>query len=114
MLGWAYDGPWDELEAQTTAGGFPNELVRVATQRGYATTQSAKEAHRIIAWKEVGETEGTGIVHIAPGCGREDFLLSQGKASGNRALGRVRLFPAGIWHSGGEKRFGNGHDRFHP
>ena len=79
MLGWAYDGPWDELEAQTTAGGFPNELVRVATQRGYATTQSAKEAHRVIAWKEVGETEGTGIVHIAPGCGREDFLLGQGE-----------------------------------
>ena len=25
----------------------------------------------------VGETEGTGIVHIAPGCGKEDFSLGQ-------------------------------------
>jgi isoleucyl-tRNA synthetase len=25
----------------------------------------------------VGETEGTGIVHIAPGCGKEDFLLGR-------------------------------------
>jgi isoleucyl-tRNA synthetase len=25
----------------------------------------------------VGETEGTGIVHIAPGCGAEDFELGK-------------------------------------
>ena len=31
-------------------------------------------------WDEVGEEEGTGIVHIAPGCGAEDFQL--GKALG--------------------------------
>jgi isoleucyl-tRNA synthetase len=33
--------------------------------------------HRVIGWKEVGEEEGTGIVHIAPGCGAEDFQLSK-------------------------------------
>jgi isoleucyl-tRNA synthetase len=33
--------------------------------------------HRVIAWKEVGADEGTGIVHIAPGCGAEDFQLSK-------------------------------------
>ena len=33
-----------------------------------------------MAWDEVGEDEGTGIVHIAPGCGAEDFQL--GKALG--------------------------------
>ena len=38
---------------------------------------NAKEAHVVIAWNEVGETEGTGIVHIAPGCGAEDFQLGQ-------------------------------------
>ncbi len=32
---------------------------------------------RVIPWKEVGEAEGTGIVHIAPGCGAEDFELSK-------------------------------------
>jgi len=33
--------------------------------------------HRVIAWKDVGEAEGTGMVHIAPGCGAEDFALSK-------------------------------------
>jgi isoleucyl-tRNA synthetase len=36
----------------------------------------------VILWDEVGESEGTGIVHIAPGCGAEDF-----------ALGREHTFP---------------------
>jgi isoleucyl-tRNA synthetase len=57
LEGWAYDGPFDELEAQQAA--------------------SAPSAHRVILWEDVGETEGTGIVHIAPGCGAEDFALGQ-------------------------------------
>jgi len=32
---------------------------------------------RIVAWEDVGEEEGVGVVHIAPGCGEEDFLLSK-------------------------------------
>jgi isoleucyl-tRNA synthetase len=55
--GWTYDGPFDELEAQQAAG--------------------SPEAHRVILWDEVGEAEGTGIVHIAPGCGAEDFALGK-------------------------------------
>ena len=31
--------------------------------------------HRVIAWDQVSESEGTGIVHIAPGAGKEDFEL---------------------------------------
>ena len=31
--------------------------------------------HRVVAWDEVSESEGTGIVHIAPGAGKEDFEL---------------------------------------
>ena len=31
----------------------------------------------MIPWDEVTLTEGTGIVHIAPGCGAEDFELSR-------------------------------------
>ncbi len=57
LEGWTYDGPFDELEAQQATG--------------------APQVHRVILWDEVGETEGTGIVHIAPGCGAEDFLLSK-------------------------------------
>ena len=33
--------------------------------------------HRVIPWDEVSVDEGTGIVHIAPGCGAEDFELSR-------------------------------------
>ncbi len=53
MVGWHYRGPFDELPA---AQGV---------------------VHTVIPWKEVSASEGTGIVHIAPGCGREDFALSK-------------------------------------
>ena len=33
--------------------------------------------HRVVGWDEVAAGEGTGIVHIAPGCGQEDFELGQ-------------------------------------
>ncbi len=33
--------------------------------------------HKVVAWKDVGEEEGTGIVHIAPGCGAEDHELAK-------------------------------------
>jgi len=31
--------------------------------------------HKIYPWEDVDATEGTGVVHIAPGCGTEDFEL---------------------------------------
>ncbi len=72
MVGWTYTGPFDELPAEQTPGGFThlNELTA-------NVTQSAAEAHRVIPWEAVGESEGTGIVHIAPGCGAEDFQLGR-------------------------------------
>ncbi len=40
--------------------------------------QSLKDyEHSVILWKDISEEEGTGIVHIAPGCGQEDFKLSK-------------------------------------
>ncbi|MFW9845398.1 MAG: isoleucine--tRNA ligase [Candidatus Thorarchaeota archaeon] len=57
MEGWIYDGPFDELPAQRESGVAGN--------------------HKVILWDEVGEEEGTGIVHVAPGCGAEDFELSK-------------------------------------
>ena len=33
--------------------------------------------HKIVAWEDVDATEGTGVVHIAPGCGAEDFELGK-------------------------------------
>ena len=53
LLGWRYVGPFDEVEPQKGV------------------------AHFVIPWDEVSEAEGTGVVHIAPGCGKEDFALSK-------------------------------------
>ena len=53
LVGWRYSGPFDELG--------PGGAVE----------------HRVIPWDEVTLDQGTGIVHIAPGCGGEDFELSR-------------------------------------
>jgi isoleucyl-tRNA synthetase len=72
MEGWTYDGPFDDLTAAKLPGGV-TELKELKE----GVTQSAAEAHQVILWDEVGEEEGSGIVHIAPGCGAEDFMLSK-------------------------------------
>ena len=77
MVGWAYDGPFDEMEAQNTPFGYPAEIARVVEKQKWAPAISGKQVHRVVGWKDVGETEGTGIVHIAPGCGKEDFALGK-------------------------------------
>jgi isoleucyl-tRNA synthetase len=77
MVGWTYDGPFDELPAQQHVAGYPDLIARVVRAQKWAPDVSAKDAHRVIAWQDVGETEGTGIVHIAPGCGHEDFGLGK-------------------------------------
>ena len=60
-----YNGPFDELPAQ----------------------QDAREDHRVIPWEEITSEEGTGIVHIAPGCGAEDYAL--GKEHNLAAIGPI-------------------------
>lgn len=86
MEGWTYEGPFDEFTAQIENGG--------------------PEAHRVILWDEVGEDEGTGIVHIAPGCGAEDFLL--GKEYGLPVIAPLDesgVFVAGFgWLTGKKER----------
>src|SRR5262249_8920607 len=80
MVGWEYDGPFDDFVAQQHTHGYPEELAEVVKKQIWSPAVAARDAHRVVAWKDVGETEGTGIVHIAPGCGKEDFLL--GKETG--------------------------------
>jgi isoleucyl-tRNA synthetase len=53
LVGLSYEGPFDTLPP------------------------GAGVEHRVIPWDEVSVDEGTGIVHIAPGCGGEDFELSR-------------------------------------
>jgi isoleucyl-tRNA synthetase len=63
LVGWRYAGPFDEL---------------AAVQSAFAASESGQAyEHRVVVWDEVGEEEGTGIVHIAPGCGAEDFALGK-------------------------------------
>ena len=53
-----------------------SELIGLRYRAPFAelTAQDGVE-HRVVAWDEVSESEGTGIVHIAPGAGKEDFAL---------------------------------------
>ncbi|HEX7101675.1 MAG TPA: class I tRNA ligase family protein, partial [Nitrolancea sp.] len=53
LLGWRYRGPFDELPAESGV------------------------QHRVIPWDAIDASEGTGIVHIAPGAGREDQQLGK-------------------------------------
>jgi isoleucyl-tRNA synthetase len=77
MVGWEYAGPFDEFEAQQQPYGYPAETASVVRDRQWAPAVSAASVHRVIPWGDVGSTEGTGIVHIAPGCGQEDFALGK-------------------------------------
>jgi isoleucyl-tRNA synthetase len=54
------------------------ELVGLRYQAPFDDLPPAADIeHRVIPWNEVSLDEGTGIVHIAPGCGPEDFDLSR-------------------------------------
>lgn len=53
LIGVLYSGPFDEIDVQKSV------------------------AHSVIPWEEVSEGEGTGLVHIAPGAGEEDFQLGK-------------------------------------
>ena len=53
LVGRPYHGPFDDLPAV------------------------AEVEHRVIPWDDVSLDEGTGIVHIAPGAGTEDFELGR-------------------------------------
>ena len=77
LVGLEYEGPFDHLPAVSDV------------------------AHRVIPWDEVSLDDGTGIVHIAPGAGTEDFDLGKEHGAGGACadrrgrpfLSRVRLAP---------------------
>jgi isoleucyl-tRNA synthetase len=39
--------------------------------------EQKKSPHKVVLWELASEEEGTGIVHIAPGCGTEDYELGK-------------------------------------
>ncbi|MDB5385911.1 MAG: Isoleucine--tRNA ligase [Planctomycetaceae bacterium] len=87
MVGWAYTGPFDDLPVQSEGGGFPfDENVKSVT---------GISSHRVVDGGRDNEGsplvlagEGTGIVHIAPGCGDVDHVLG-------KSLGLVVIAPLG-------------------
>jgi len=82
MLGWEYEGPFDELEAQSKMGGFPfvNEDLKDKGHSGISCHRIIDGGKDSIGSDVVVAGEGTGIVHTAPGCGAIDKKIAQ-KAS---------------------------------
>ena len=72
LVGWAYRGPFAHLPA--SAGGDAPCVPGGAAARAEAVAARDK-VWRVLAWDEVSLDDGTGIVHIAPGCGAEDYEL---------------------------------------
>jgi isoleucyl-tRNA synthetase len=53
-------------------------ILGLEYQSPYQNLPIQKEVrHKVVPWKEVSEKEGSGIVHIAPGCGPQDYGLFQ-------------------------------------
>ncbi len=53
------------------------ELVDKKYQTCFEELSQQNFEHKIVAWEDVDSVEGSGVVHIAPGCGAEDFELGQ-------------------------------------
>jgi len=54
------------------------ELEGVSYETCFPEFEALKDVkHRVVLWDEVSAEDGSGIVHIAPGCGAEDFELGQ-------------------------------------
>jgi isoleucyl-tRNA synthetase len=78
LVGWEYTAPFQELEAGSGV------------------------EHRVIPWDEVTMEQGTGVVHIAPGAGSEDFELAgiHGLPVLTPVDGDGRFYPDYGWLSG--------------
>ncbi len=62
LIGLRYSGPFDDISLQQE--------------------MQEKTPRHSVAWEDVKDDEGTGIVHIAPGCGAEDFELGKREGLG--------------------------------
>ncbi len=51
------------------------DLVGLTYETCFPELSEQQFEHRVVAWEDVAELEGSGVVHIAPGCGAEDFEL---------------------------------------
>tara|TARA_B100001750_G_scaffold233928_1_gene234690 strand:+ start:806 stop:3688 length:2883 start_codon:yes stop_codon:yes gene_type:complete len=74
MVGWTYDGPFDHFEAQSIPGGYPYTVDKLEAEgiTGKSQHQVVNPGKDNIGNDIVVGGEGTGIVHMAPGCGDID------------------------------------------
>ena len=79
LIGIKYSGPFDDLEAQTELGGYPftDEKLKSKRINGVNTHQVIDAGKDSIGNDIVVAGEGTGIVHMAPGCGDIDYKIGK-------------------------------------
>ncbi|MEM2089674.1 MAG: isoleucine--tRNA ligase [Candidatus Pacearchaeota archaeon] len=68
LEGMQYEMPYKDLEPQKASIVAGSSLE---SDEG----KKVPAPHKVVLWSEVSSEEGTGIVHIAPGCGPEDYQL---------------------------------------
>lgn len=66
----------DKIEVVDSFKG--DKLVGLEYETCFPEMEKQKDIdHKIVAWEEVSSEDGTGVVHIAPGCGAEDYELGK-------------------------------------
>ncbi|MDP6642216.1 MAG: isoleucine--tRNA ligase [Candidatus Nanoarchaeia archaeon] len=77
---WLAEKRVEELKGEYTVIEKVNgkKLEGIGYEMPYSDLDVQKKVdHKVVLWDLASEEEGTGIVHIAPGCGSEDFDLGK-------------------------------------
>jgi len=79
LVGLKYSGPFDDMEAQNEVGGYPfiDDNLKSKGMSGVNTHQVIDAGKDSIGNDIVVAGEGTGIVHMAPGCGDIDYKIGK-------------------------------------
>ena len=79
MVGWQYIGPYDDLGAQKVPGGHPftNDELKQKNVTSVDQHQVINPGKDNVGNDIVVAGEGTGIVHMAPGCGDIDHQIGK-------------------------------------
>ena len=88
LVGLTYSGPFDDMEAQNEMGGYPftDDNLKSKGMNGVNTHQVIDAGKDSIGNDIVVGGEGTGIVHMAPGCGDIDYKIG-------KKLGFINIAP---------------------
>ena len=84
----------DGVELLATMSG--KDLEGLEYETCFPEIEEQNFTHKIVLWDEVADDEGCGVVHIAPGCGAEDFALGE-------SIGLPKIIPVdeyGIFYNG--------------